>query len=208
MRDTDRLNLPILQCIYLFMRMLYIYENVYLQIGYPTPIPYLVIYTYIYCRYMCIYIEFIRWLYSRYSYGMRCISTLCMYAHTRVDSRSAVRILLAQAYVARRASLHMSPYVQYLRCDAILLLYYKRWKHLNFVWNYRTWSLDNLRVWLYYKAKFSSRQRDLWYNLYIYLSISNMGHCIIFIWNVSSHKNLYNTLLCTLYNVQVHTCIL
>lgn len=23
----------------------------------------------------------------------------------------------------------------------------KRWKHLNSVWNYRTWSLDNLRVW-------------------------------------------------------------
>lgn len=32
----------------------------------------------------------------------------------------------------------------------------KRWKYLNFVWNYRTWSLDNLRVCIHQMLHYES----------------------------------------------------
>lgn len=109
---------------------------------------------------------------------MRCTASNAVYApYTRVDSRSVVRILLVQAYVARRASpLHMSPYSIY---DVMLFCYY-------IIRGENTWTLFEITerdLLIIYGFDYIIKRnfhldKGICDTIYTYLSISTIGHCI------------------------------
>lgn len=91
------------------------------------------------------------------------VVTLCLFFTFKLFFNKKVLIL----FVIQKSPIQLlavSVFYKFLSEDLIALLwlenlstdetrehcalpsYNKRWKYLNFVWNYRTWSLDNLRV--------------------------------------------------------------